>query len=155
MICIYCSSSKTQVTNSRAHKKHPQTWRRRLCRKCNKVFTSYERPSCNEIVVINASGKQQNFNIGTLTISLYLAGQHDQNQALYDSYYLAQTIELEIIKHITSDHNKTIQTSKIIEISYNTLKRFDEAMALQYAIQQGYISSIRRRGRPSVSMKSI
>ena len=93
MICIYCLSQKTRVLNSRAHRKNPLVWRRRTCTSCGKIFTSYERPSCDDLLIENSHGESNRF----------------------------------------------------------ILRRFDEAIAMQYAIQQGYISSIKRqRGRPSI-----
>ena len=59
---------------------------------------------------------------------------------------------MEVIKisanRLPNDH---INTYDLVKITYSILKRFDEAIAMQYAIQQGYISSIKRqRGRPSI-----
>ena len=51
MICIYCLSQKTRVLNSRAHRKNPLVWRRRICPSCGKIFTSYERPSCDDLLI--------------------------------------------------------------------------------------------------------
>ena len=152
MICIYCLSQKTRVLNSRAHHKNPLVWRRRTCTSCGKIFTSYERPSCDDLLIENSHGESNRFNIGTLTISIYLASQHNKKQALHDSFYIAQTVEMEVIKisanRLPNDH---INTYDLVKITYSILKRFDEAIAMQYAIQQGYISSIKRqRGRPSI-----
>lgn len=152
MICIYCLSQKTRVLNSRAHRKNPLVWRRRICPSCGKIFTSYERPSCDDLLIENSHGESNRFNIGTLIISIYLASQHNKKQALHDSFYIAQTVEMEVIKisanRLPNDH---INTYDLVKITYSILKRFDEAIAMQYAIQQGYISSIKRqRGRPSI-----
>ena len=47
--------------------------------------------------------------------------------------------------------NNHINTYDLVKITYSILTRFDEAIAMKYAIQQGYISSIKRqRGRPSI-----
>ncbi len=149
MICIYCLHNKTKVCNSRTQKNNPQVWRRRSCIQCGKTFTSYERAASADILVDNGNSTMP-FNIGTLTISIANSSGHNKSQQRYDSYYLAQTIELTIIKLLAQTDSRVISTKDIIKIAYNTLKKFDEITALQYAMQHGHITSLRRRGRPSV-----
>lgn len=160
MICIYCFHTKTQVTNSRPHKKHPQNWRRRRCPQCQALFSTYERPSTEDITVSYADGPHRAFNLGKLLISIAHAAQHDQAQATYDSLFLAQTIELEIIKHVTatpslnqksSTKTPSIESAEIAAITHQVLKKFDELTAMQYAMQHRLIVSVRRRGRPSTT----
>lgn len=160
MVCIYCLHTKTQVTNSRPHKKQPQIWRRRQCPRCDESFTTYERPSGDDLQVITHNGTLAAFNIGKLIISIARAAQHNQDQAQYDSLYLAQTVELEAIKQTANSLSTTkaspgkkkspsIKSQEIAAIAHDTLKRFDELTAMQYAMQHHLIVSVRRRGRPS------
>lgn len=167
MFCIYCFHTKTRVANTRPHKKHPQTWRRRQCLQCHKTFTSYERPASEELVVAllpqqktsQPPSATEPFNLGKLILSIARAAQHDQRQASYDSYELASTIELELILAASAAQKKEpltngdsplmISISKIVETTHETLKRYDALTALQYAAQHQLITSARRRGRPS------
>lgn len=158
MICIYCFHKKTNVVNSRTHKKNPQVWRRRQCDNCKQIFTSYERPASDSIAVVSSDGSQRVFNIGTLTLSIAKAAQHNPEQARYDSYHLAQTVEIALVTKATQIPPKTkndtplrIPTEIIIDTTYHTLKQFDELTALQYAMQHQRITSLRRRGRPSTT----
>lgn len=150
MICLYCFHTKTRVTNSRTQKKAPQTWRRRQCMQCERIFTSYERAASDTLQITNPHNRQTHpFNLGILTISIAQAFTHQQpDQAARDSYTLAQTIELQLLR-IASTANQTITARTIADTAYQTLKRFDEIAALQYAAQHQLITSLRRRGRPS------
>jgi transcriptional repressor NrdR len=151
MICIYCFHMKTRVTNSRTHKKQPQTWRRRQCVNCKGIFTSYERPDSSDLI-INSKGKKSSFNIGKLILSIARASQHNKHQAEYDSFQLASTIEISLIsksKKTRSGSSMIISRAEIINTTYQTLRRYDELTGMQYAMQHGLITSVRRRGRPS------
>lgn len=150
MICVYCLNSKTKTPNSRPHKKQALVWRRRTCDSCGHTFTTYERPSLEEVVV-SKSKKNGIFSIGTLSISIYNSLTHqfaDGNT----SYELARTVEQKLIQRY--DIRTAITPSAIAQETYTTLKNFDEISALQYGAAHGIITSIRRRGRPSTTATS-
>lgn len=149
MICIYCFHVKTSVSNSRPHKKQPQNWRRRTCTACHKTFTTYERPSSDELLVRRPDDATEGFNLGKLIQSIARASQHNKKQAAYDSLHLARTVELTLITTANSDYSVTPAT--ISEVTHTVLKRYDELAAMQYAMQHGLIVSVRRRGRPSTT----
>lgn len=149
MICIYCFHVKTSVSNSRPHKKQPQNWRRRTCTACRKTFTTYERPSSDELRVRRPDGATEGFNIGKLLQSIARASQHNKKQAAYDSLPLASTVELALITNACDDF--CVTPRQISEETHEVLKRFDELTAMQYAMQHGLIVSVRRRGRPSTT----
>ena len=148
MICIYCLHQKTITPNSRPHKKSSQVWRRRHCTECGRTFTTYERPSLEDMTIIAADGAKAQFSLGRLTVSLYssLLG-HKEPAAT--SYELAQTIELHLLQRY--DITTPITSSAIADEAYHTLKRYDELCGLQYGARHGLIASIRRRGRPSTT----
>lgn len=147
MFCINCFHKKTNVANSRPHKSSPSVWRRRKCPECGSIFTTYERPSLadNKFIYL-ANNRTDTFNLGRLTISLSRAFTHDPVRAKNDSLWLAQTIE-----DILSIEYSTITPDDIAAVAHQTLKRFDELAALQYAAQHQLIATTRRRGRPSIS----
>jgi transcriptional repressor NrdR len=145
MFCINCFHKNTAVSNSRPHKKQPQVWRRRTCKKCGTIFTTYERPSLadNKPVYISP-GKTDAFNLGKLIISISKAFTHTPKEAEYNALWLAQTIE-----DTLSTQREIITPEDIAAITHGVLKRFDELAAVQYAARHRLISSTRRRGRPS------
>lgn len=70
--CPYCREDWNDVTNSRPTQKGSQIWRRRLCRKCSKTFTTYERviPS---LIVIKNDGHRERYNRFNIYTSIYRA----------------------------------------------------------------------------------
>ncbi len=137
----------TRVTNSRPHKKQPSVWRRRQCRACNAVFTTYERPSLADNKPIHLpDGATDTFNLGRLILSIAQAFTHTPQTARYNALWLAQTVE-----DTLSTEHQTITPAEIEATTHQVLKRFDEAAALQYAIKHQLLTSTRRRsGRPSL-----
>lgn len=146
MICVNCFHSTTSVSNSRPHKKRPAVWRRRLCPNCKKTFTTVERPSLADNQLIYSSDTNTTpFNLGRLILSIAKAFQHDTVGAKQNSLWLAQTVET-----MLSSQLSTITPEDIEAVTHQTLKRFDELAAVQYAAQHQLISSTRKRGRPSL-----
>lgn len=147
MFCINCFHTNTSVTNSRPHKKQPVVWRRRTCSNCGVTFTTLERPSlADNTPVYTGDGRMTTFNLGRLIISIGAAFAHAPQQAKEASLWLAQTVESTLSTQIN-----TITPDDIAAVTHQTLKRFDELAAVQYAARHQLISSTRRRaGRPSL-----
>lgn len=147
MFCINCFHRMTAVTNSRVRKNQPQIWRRRHCSACDTTFTTYERPSLSENKKVHlVHGKSEQFNLGRLLLSIARAFSHSPNEAKSQSLFLAQTVE-----DTLSSQREVLTLEDIAATTHQTLKRFDEAAAMQYAIQHNLITSTRRRGRPSLA----
>lgn len=146
MFCINCFHKNTKVTNSRPNKKQPLIWRRRQCPKCNTIFTTYERPSLadNKPVILSDS-RTDTFNLGKLILSISKAFTHAPQEAEYNALWLAQNVE-----DILSTEREVVTPEDIEAVTHATLKRFDELAAIQYAAQHHLISSVKRRGRPSL-----
>lgn len=148
MFCINCLHSKTNVTNSRPHKKQPTIWRRRSCSQCGTVFTTTERVAVNnQRNVVGDNDAQTPFNLGQLIISIAQSFSHSPTQAKSDSLYLAQTVETTLVAQTRGD----ITTDQVAHTTYSVLKKYDELAAVQYAAKHQLISSLRKRGRPSLA----
>jgi transcriptional repressor NrdR len=146
MFCVNCFHSSTNVANSRPNKKQPLVWRRRRCPNCNTTFTTYERPSLSDNKPIHRpNGAIDSFNLGKLIVSISRAFSHAPADAGKNSLWLAQTVE-----DTLSTQYKVISTEDIEVVTHQTLKRFDELAAVQYAAQHRLISSTKKRGRPSL-----
>jgi transcriptional repressor NrdR len=147
MFCVNCFHKNTQVVNSRPSKKHPKVWRRRQCSSCGAIFTTHERPSLAENKEIyTPTGTIEAFNLGRLILSIAQSFTHNPHAAKYDSLWLAQTVE-----ETLSSQREIITTEDIEAITHETLKRFDELAAVQYAAKHQLLTSTRRRpGRPSL-----
>lgn len=146
MFCINCFYPTTKVTNSRPHKKNPTIWRRRHCSHCGATFTTRERPSLEENQIVQVAGRPEGFNLGRLTLSIARAFTHSEEEAKNNSLWLAQSVE-----DILSSQRETITPEDIEATTHAVLKRYDELAAIQYAAQHGLITSLRKRGRPSLA----
>jgi transcriptional regulator NrdR family protein len=147
MICINSLNEATRVTNSRASTKTPVVWRRRQGVKSGITFTTYERPALAENKqLISADGTKNTFNLGKLILSIAAAFSHDTKKAQYDSLWLAQTVEDKL-----SMSPEALTTNLIASTTYKTLKSFDEIAAVQYGARHQLVTTIRKRGRPSLS----
>jgi transcriptional repressor NrdR len=62
MKCPYCNHHSTRVLDKRDDDQLGITRRRRECEKCQKRFTSYERPEMLDLVVLKKDGKKQPFD---------------------------------------------------------------------------------------------
>lgn len=151
MICIYCLHKKTQIPNSRPHKKTTQVWRRRYCPNCKRIFTTYERPSLEDVAIIHNKQQSGIFSIGRLTASIHRTIAHLPDAGTH-SYELARTIELHLIQKY--DITSPLTTGALAEEAHAVLTRYDAACGLQYGVTHGLIASIRRRGRPSTTATS-
>ena len=118
MICINCFHDKTTTKNSRKHTKHPSVWRRRACPECGAVFTTYERATLDGRMVLTHDGSTTPFNLGKLIISISRSFQHNKHTAAHDSYFLAQTVQEQIIKQ-----GKPLSTQIIAQITHMILLR--------------------------------
>jgi len=146
MFCVNCFHKTTNVVNSRSRKKHPSVWRRRKCPACNTIFTTIERPSLQDNRPVSLQdGTTTAFNLGKLLISIASAFMHDSEKASCDALWLAQSVE-----DTLSTEYAIITPEDIAAVTHQTLKRFDELAAVQYAARHQLIVSARRRGRPSL-----
>ena len=60
MKCIFCGSDATKVTDKR--ESPDGTRRRRECLKCNKRFTTYEKPEKKDIMIVKKDGRREKFS---------------------------------------------------------------------------------------------
>ena len=129
MVCIYCGHS-TNVINSRPQKRTHQTWRRRACTNCGAIFTTHEVVELESSVVVrHIDGRLDAFRRDKLLISIYKAMGH-REKPIDDAGALAATITSKLL-----DLSKTaaIEAADISKVTFQVLKRFDDAAAVQYA----------------------
>lgn len=127
MICIKCGSQKTRITNSRHNKKSATTWRRRQCKDCDYIYTTYEEPALDQITTVSDGGSTP-FSHAKLMISLASCFEHTPTTRAESAEALAKTVEAKLIQ-------KGFETSPqaICGASYQVLKNFDRLASVQYA----------------------
>ena len=62
MKCPYCGAEDTRVIDSRSSEDGLSIRRRRVCEKCGKRFTTYEKIETMPIIVIKKDGSRQEFD---------------------------------------------------------------------------------------------
>lgn len=127
MICIKCGSHITSIINSRHNKKSATTWRRRQCKDCRYIYTTYEEPALDQITIV--SDKSSNpFSHAKLMISLAGCFEHTPTTRAECAEALAKTVESKLIQN-----GFETSSQAICEVSYQALKNFDHLASVQYA----------------------
>ena len=62
MKCPFCGSDSLGVLESRVHAEENSIRRRRVCEKCEKRFTTYERIEGVDLIVVKKEGKRELFD---------------------------------------------------------------------------------------------
>ena len=73
MRCPYCTSTSSQVKDSRPSDDHGAIRRRRVCEDCGGRFTTFERVQMKELVVVKRSGRRVPFDRDKLARSIDIA----------------------------------------------------------------------------------
>jgi len=73
MRCPFCSNTETQVVETRESDEGDVIRRRRRCLKCDKRFTTYERPEIAMPSVVKKDGSRVDFDSSKLRASMLLA----------------------------------------------------------------------------------
>lgn len=128
MVCIYCKND-TSVVNSRRQKQANHIWRRRLCRVCENVFTTIERPELASSVMVRSQGTLRPFLRDQLFVDLYACCRH-RKTPLSDASALTDLIISALLK---TAHHGALERDKIIEITEEVLHRFDRVAATIYS----------------------
>lgn len=136
MFCIKCHS-QTHTTNSRPHKKTPQVWRRRTCKGCGYTFTTYERVSLPDELIITGD-KDSPYNPARLLQSIVECFGHTTD-ATQHAYWLMRTIE----DNLTAHDTPSISPSDLKHRVYTTLASFDELAGVQYAARHNLKKMLR------------
>ena len=97
--------------------------------------------------VTGSDSSSADFSFGRLITSIDAAFQHNPSEGKNACYPLALTIQDKLLRL----HPGQASHAEIATIAHQTLRNYDEAAAMQYALQhQLIVSSSKRRGRPSL-----
>ena len=126
MLCPYCTSPETKVTDKRDA--GSVTRRRRECLKCGKRFTTYERVEL-DLNVIKKDGRREKFSRDKLFVGV------DKN--LQKRPFTSKQID-EIVDEIEAHvyriaKGKDVRSSRIGDIVMAKLKRVDKVAYIRFA----------------------
>ena len=136
MKCPFCRETTTEVSNSRNTKSGNQIWRRRRCKNCAKIFTTYEYIDLTFISVVKRSGKSEPYSRAKLYSGVYSAFTGSSfDQPVIDA--ITDTIETKIL-----DGGKSVlEANEIARITLVTLKHFNTTAFLRYLSLQTELAS--------------
>ena len=108
MKCPYCSHYDTGVIESRHLENELVIRRRRICKKCNKRFTTYERIDLIPLMVIKKDGRREPFSREKITNGIIKACEK-------------RPISMETINNLVSNIEETIKSEEVNEIKSNLI----------------------------------
>ena len=108
MKCPYCGYYDTGVIESRHLENELVIRRRRICKKCNKRFTTYERIDLIPLMVIKKDGRREPFSREKITNGIIKACEK-------------RPISIETINSLVSNIEETIKSKGVNEIKSNLI----------------------------------
>ncbi|MBN2073471.1 MAG: transcriptional repressor NrdR [Actinobacteria bacterium] len=128
MKCPYCSNTDTRVIDSRLTDSNDAVRRRRMCEKCGKRFTTYERIETHPIAVIKKDNTRQPFDRNKILSGLIRA-------------CIKRNISTEVLRELVDDieneiHNmpsNEIHSKDIGNLVLERLKNLDKVAYIRFA----------------------
>ncbi len=139
MKCPYCSNPDTRVIDSRLTDSNDSVRRRRMCQKCGKRFTTYERLENQPIAVIKKDNTRQPFDRNKILSGLIRA-------------CIKRNISTEVLSKIVDDieneisnmPSNEIQSKEIGNLVLKRLKNLDKVAYIRFASVYKQFDSIRQ-----------
>ena len=128
MKCPYCANDDTRVIDSRPADDNCSIRRRRICDKCNKRFTTYEKVETIPLIIIKKDNNREAFDRSKLESGVLRACHKrpvsaDQIDSLVD----------EIENEISSLEEKEIPSDVVGELVMEKLKDLDPVAYVRFA----------------------
>lgn len=103
MKCPFCESVDTYVVDTRSVKEASVIRRRRVCRKCQKKFTTYERLEEPLINVIKSDGRREPFDVNKIKEGILKAVEK-------------RPVSIEDVEKIVSEVQQEISKKFVLEV---------------------------------------
>lgn len=128
MKCPICGSTDLKTTNTRSTRYQTQTWRRKECKKCHSVITTYERPDMAWLMIKDSPrGAQKPYKRFLLSKSIFDTFDNE-NTSTADIDSLVDSVEIKLItsKKTTIDKQELIATvlKSLKPVSINAYMRY-------------------------------
>ena len=139
MKCPFCSNPDTRVIDSRLTDSNDSVRRRRMCEKCGKRFTTYERLEIQPIAVIKKDNTRQPFDRNKILSGLIRAS-------------IKRNISTEVLNKIVDDieneisnmSSNEIQSKEIGNLVLKRLKNLDKVAYIRFASVYKQFNNIRQ-----------
>lgn len=145
MQCPYCGAD-SQVVDSRATSEGVR--RRRLCNRCKRRFTTYERVGSPGLKVIKRNERNEVFDSDKLQKALRRVCRDRQNISDEDIRRIARDIEA----HLLDTGAKSVRSGQIVALALTRLADIDKVaydrLAANYIDEDGVLRTDGRRLTP-------
>lgn len=128
MRCPFCGNEDTKVVDSRAQDDNKVIKRRRLCDRCDKRFTTYERVDTVPLIVVKRDGTREVFEKNKLLNGIVKAC-NKRNISMEQMENLVDDIENTII----NSSSKEISSGDLGIMVMDRLKLLDEVAYVRFA----------------------
>jgi transcriptional repressor NrdR len=128
MRCPYCAHEETQVVETRESDEGDVIRRRRRCLKCDKRFTTYERPEITLPAVVKKDGARVEFDPAKLRASMLLA-LRKRPVSMEQIDAALERIQEKLLASAT----KEIPSARLGELVMRELKRIDKVAYVRFA----------------------
>jgi transcriptional repressor NrdR len=128
MRCPYCAHEETQVVETRESDEGDVIRRRRRCLKCDKRFTTYERPEIALPAVVKKDGARVEFDPAKLRASMLLA-LRKRPVSMEQIDAALERIQEKLLASAT----KEIPSARLGELVMRELKRIDKVAYVRFA----------------------
>lgn len=128
MKCIYCKHPDSDVIETRISEDGMTVRRRRVCNKCKKRFTTYERIEEVPIFVIKRDRRREQFDAAKLKSGIMKAV--GKTQVTFEQI---DSITSMVTSKLISMGANEVQSRKIGEIVADQLKKIDKVAYIRFA----------------------
>lgn len=128
MRCPYCGHEETQVVETRESDEGDVIRRRRRCLKCDKRFTTYERPEIALPAVVKKDGARVEFDTAKLRGSMLLALRKRPVSVEQVDAALER-----IQEKLLSSGAREVPSARLGELLMRELKRMDKVAYVRFA----------------------
>lgn len=128
MKCIYCKFPDSDVIETRVSEDGMTVRRRRVCNKCEKRFTTYERIEDVPLLIIKRDGRREQYDAAKLKSGIMKAV--GKTQVTFDQ--IDEVVSFVTAKLIGTGTNE-VQSRKVGELVADQLKKLDKVAYIRFA----------------------
>jgi len=148
MKCPFCSNPDTRVIDSRLTEPKDCVRRRRLCEKCGKRFTTYERVESQPIAVIKKDNTREPFDRNKILSGLIRACIKRN----INTEQLNKIVD-DIENEISSLPSNEIRSSEIGNLVLKRLKNLDKVAYIRFASVYKQFNNVKQFTRELTELK--
>ena len=128
MKCPFCNNPDTKVVDSRSQEENSAIRRRRVCEKCGKRFTTYERVDTIPITVIKSDNTREIFDKNKL-INGMMKSCNKRPVTMNQIEAIADDIENTVMNRL----EKEVDSKELGNMVTDRLKEVDEVAYVRFA----------------------